>query len=204
VINKGIELQVGGEFGIGGLFEQNVMFENWNTLVLPALEQVISLPQNQNQPILQAAIVNKSPPNVIKDIVQHFTESVNTTDSLNQFPINIAIREKLPWEDGMKEIVHAFANAQKVSEINVCAKHGLQWENGMSNLFKESVNTTRVHNLKLRDELSGLFPFMLAASGRSGNYDLGSIFHLIKKSSRLVAVQRYETLKRKRGVEESS
>ncbi len=229
LIQKGIEFQVGGEYGIGGLLfirntseeiqdevneqedsdesdeedldeseigglfdpdtnkdQQNEIYDNWDALILPALQEVMELPHNQNIPILHAAIMNKAPSRIIKDMVQNFTHSVNTADSSNRFPIDIAIEYKLQWNGGMKEIVHEFASAQQVPAINIGVKHGLEWENGMSNIFDEFGEARAINFLKLQHESTGLLPFMLAAVGNPYAYDLGTVFHLIKKSPNVV------------------
>lgn len=52
LINRGIELQIGGEYGIGGLFNDNVdpwiqreIYMRWEN-VFPALGQVMAMPKN--------------------------------------------------------------------------------------------------------------------------------------------------------------
>ncbi len=187
LIDRGIAFQIGGEFGIGGLFNlknKEELCKEWDEIVIPALDQVLAFPRNRNQPILQAAIINKELPFVIKRLVSHFAESVNTTDSLGRYPIDVAIQNKLSWEDGMKEIVEAFTPAGGVPAIGVCARHGVQWESGMKNLLDDSHIDD--DNTGSRDESTGLYPFMLAAEGGKYNYDLGSIFHLIKRTPNLV------------------
>ena len=158
LISKGIELQVGGEYSIGGLFTstkeeiQDQIYRNWDNIVLPALEQVMTLPHGQNLPILQALIINKAPPSIIKSTLNRFAFSVNTADSFGKYPIDVAARHGLAWESGMKELV----------------------ESSNANL------------LEREDILTGMYPFMVAATRESHGYDFDSVFHLIKASPKLV------------------
>ena len=62
LVSKSIELQIGGEFAFGGIFnadeeEQHDIFKNWNDFLLPIVQQVMALPEHHQQPILQAAII---------------------------------------------------------------------------------------------------------------------------------------------------
>jgi len=201
LVVKSIEYQVGGEYGIGGLFNttnkevQDQIYKfSWDRVVRCSMEHVMTLAQNQRQPILHAAIIHKAPSYIIKDILHFCTESINTVDSSNRFPIDVAVQHKLPWNDGMKNIVEVSATMQQVPAINVCAKHGVEWENGIRNILEEGEGDdtiTRGNNIGHQDESTGLFPFMLAAVGGQYNYDLGSVFHLIKNSPELEVIQQY-------------
>jgi len=161
LINKGIELQIEGEYGIGGLFAstsstqkvQDQIYENWDIFVLPALEQVITLPHNRHLPILQATIINNAPPDVITSTVNQFTASINAADSSSKYPIDIAAHHGLAWDDGMKGVV----------------------ERSDTSLFERE------------DASSGLLPFMVAAVGGKNSYDIGTVFHMIKKCPIVVA-----------------
>ncbi len=215
LINKGIELQIGGEYSFGGLFNNNTneeevqdeeiddeedwdesdeedwddieedqgIYKYWDDNVLPTLEQVMVQPRNRPLPILQALIVNKAPPRIIKSAVNTFAESISTRDSFgNKYPIDIAINHNLSWDEGMNEIIGTFATAQQTTPFNICTKHGVQWENGTKIILE---NDDNVDILEAADTSTGLFPFMVAAVGRCGNepnyaYDFDSIFQLIK------------------------
>ena len=183
LLNKCIELQAGGEFAFGGIFsadedvQQDMYGNKWNTLSIPILQQVMGRPQNHHQPIIQSAIINKAPPHIIEDIVSHFTDSINSVDSLGRCPIDVAVEQKLSWSDGIKEIVETFASAQQSTALMVGAKHGLSWENGM----KCMVEDVDIDELERKDEETSLYLFMLAANGgEKYNYDLGAVFHLIQ------------------------
>lgn len=183
MLNKYLELQIGGEFAFGGIFnandaDQNEIYNKWNELVLPAIQQIMQLPENRKQPILQAVIIQEVPPHIIKDIVLHCTESVNSVDGLGRYPIDVAIERGLSWDDGTEEIVVAFAAAQQSTAIIVGAKHGLRWENGMRSLFEDSDE----NDVESKDGKTGLFASMLAAVGGKYGYDLGTVFRLIQAS----------------------
>jgi len=186
LIIKGIELQVGGEYAIGGLFNCHIdqtvkdeMYNGWNKLILPALEQVLALPNNRHLPIVHAVIMDKAHPSVIDDVVNRFEDSINITDSFGKYPIDVAVNHSLAWDDGMKAIVEAFATAQQTTTLHVCAKHGVQWENGM----KEVLERSNMDVVERVDDTTGLYQFMVAAVGEKHSHDLGSIYHLIKKNT---------------------
>jgi len=163
LIKKGIELQVGGEYGIVGLFtstssqevQYQIYFKTWDNIVIPALEQIIaSLPHDQTLPILQALVINKAPPVIIKSAINLFTASINTRDSFGKYPIDVAACHGLAWDDGMKEVVE---------------------RSDMDLLGRENPST-------------GLSPFMVAGVGEENTtYDVGTVFHLIKKTPLQVA-----------------
>ncbi len=172
LINKSIELQVGGEYSFGGLFDPNAdqsmkdkIFScfNWNQLVLPVLQQVMADPRNYDQPILHAAIINKVPQSIIKDMITQFPYSIGKRDSLGRFPITVALQHKFRWEDGLlKEMVETFISNERASTaLSVCTKYGLQWDNGMKNVVGEIDD----HELYMADKMLGLYPFMVAGVG---------------------------------------
>ncbi len=193
LINKGIELQIGGQHSFGGLFshsvDQDVLNEiperNWDENVLPALEQVMAQPHNRHLPILQAFIVNKAPSRIIKSAVNNFTNSINITDSLGKYPIDVAIDNNLSWDDGMEQIVEALASLQQTTPFNICLKHGVQWENGTRTVLESNGMDVVSETV---DTSTGLYPFMMAAAvgGKHYRYDLDSIFHLMKAFPHLV------------------
>ncbi len=197
LINKGIELQIGGQYSIGGLFICNTNQEvkdeidgKWDVKLLPALEQVLAMPNNHHLPILQALIVNKAPPLIIKSAADAFTDSINTKDSFDKYPIDVAIDRELSWDHGMQKIVEAFVSEQQTTPLNICVKYGVQWENGTRNALENS----GVDILETLDASTGLYPFMVAAAvGRDNEpnygYDFDSIFHLIK--SRPLVVRQF-------------
>ncbi len=201
LINKGIQLRIGGEYSIGGLLSsstpdqeqvQDEIYQNWDKVVPPALEQVMAHPHNQHLPILQAVIINKVPPRIIKSTIQKFVKiSVNTRDSVGQLPIDVAARHRISWNNGMKEIVEALLSTQDLSTqgsstlFTMCIKNGLQWHDGMR-VVVEAVDKDIIAR---DDDETGLYPFMLAGVGYSKcSYDLASIFHLIKQCPRLVRI----------------
>ncbi len=159
LINKGIELGIGGEYDVGGLFScnlqqrvKNQIYKKWFERVLPALKRVMAMPNNQNQPILQALIVNKAPPRIIKSALRSFTDFINTRDSFGKYPLNVAIDHRLSCNHGTKIL---FENSD------------------MSAL--ETANTS-----------TGLYPFMSAALGGERGYDLDFVFHLIQSKPQVV------------------
>ena len=108
---------------------------------------------------------------------------VDIEDSMGRYPMDVAVELNLRWDEGMKEIVEAFVLAQASNPVNVCAKHGLAWENGMKNVVEES----EIGDMNEQEKMSDLYPFMIAGVGPQ--YDLGSIYQMIRKSPG--TVQRY-------------
>ncbi len=206
LINKGIQLQIGGQYSIGGLFPlgdrndqcehdligHDLIYMTQVSNVPPTLEQVMAMPNNRHLPILQAMIVNKAPEYIIKSAVRTFVDSINTRDSFDKYPIHVAVEYGLSWDDGLEQIVEAFASAQQTAQFSVCIKYGVQWENGMRNILENS----DVGILENADTVTGLYPFMTAAvGGENYGYDFDSVFHLIKSSPLLVkqfSIQRKE------------
>ncbi len=162
LIKKGIELQIGGEYSIGGLFCDNIKqqlrdhiykYWIWDERVLPALKQVMAMAQNRHLPILQALIVNKAPPCIIRNAVNTFTDFINTIDSFDKYPLNVAIDHRLLWEDGTKII---FENSDMGA-------------------------------LETANSSTGFYPFMSAAlGGEYSCYDLDFVFHLIRSKPQVV------------------
>merc|ERR1712038_71133 len=137
----------------------------------------------QTPPILQAAIMHKAPPRVIKSIVQNL-DCIGITDSMGRYPIDVAIEHKMKWNKGMKEVVEAFSVSKSCSWVHVCAKHGLQWENGMEVVVLEESDADDIPGRE--DSSSGLYPFMVAATGPK--YDLNVVFELTKRSPSLAKI----------------
>ena len=84
----------------------------------------------------------------------------------------------------MQEIVKAFLATQQSSMVfSMCLRNGLPWENGMK-IVVEGVGGS---NIERKDEVTGLYPFMLVAVRQDEQtYDLGSVLHLIIKHPLLV------------------
>ncbi len=211
LMNKAIETssQIGesGEYSIGGLFTFNSkykneevksnVYQNWDDIVLPALEQVIvEVPQevptpnrenlNINLPILQALIANKAPMEIIMRTKDYFPESINTIDSFGRYPIDAVARYGLAW-DGMEIFL------------------ALELERSGS-----GSRSTRTHNdvdyFERIDASTGLYPFMIAAVGEGEEneneykyeykyeyeYDVGTVFQMIQNRPLLVRKQSNE------------
>ena len=202
LVRKYIELKIGGDYAFGGVFnayQKEIEFaygykfnvdreevrmaihRHFNKLFVllfrPALQLVMELPRHRHEPIIQAAITSEAHPDIIRDTVQHFPNSISTVDGTGTYPIDVAIKEKLSWCDGMKEIVDVFASAQQSTPIIVGAKYGLPWQDGMKHLFEDAGDS---YTEETMEEETGLLLFMLAAVGGKYNYDLGSVFQLIQ------------------------
>ena len=180
MVQQGILLQVGGEFGIGGVFNcvdsndrQTRIFDEWENIA-PFLQIAIDTIQHQYQlqlPILHASILALAPRRIIVDILNRF-ECVLTKDSLNRYPINLAIEKELLWHNGMEEVFYATSSTLQRPIITLAAQYGLKWNNYMSELVE--LTTTLVMNEP--DYETGLYLFMIAAMGDS--CDLSSIYGL--------------------------
>lgn len=110
--------------------KQDIVYEEWNDTIIPALEQ-IDTPSIIEQPILHADILAKAPPHIIRDIISRFN-CITTQDSMNRYPIDVAVAEGLQWDEGMEEIVHRFIASTEEQQvqtrlmINIATLHGLQ------------------------------------------------------------------------------
>ena len=185
MVKEGIMAHVGGEFGIGGIFncvdsndDQAQILNEWENFA-PSLQAAINTTHHQYQqhpPILHAAILAGAPKRIITDIINRFEWCFLTEDSLDRYPINVAIEKELAWQDGMEEVIDATAIAQQRPIITIAAQYGLKWNNHMSELAESNLNEV----VNERDNETGLTLFMLAAMGDV--YDLNSIYGMRKMS----------------------
>ena len=210
MIKEGILAQVGGEFGIGGLFDcayyeendasphsqynsghgtdyiQQNIYENWENYIAPSLETVVASLEHK-VPILHASILAKAPEYIIKDIIDRF-DCILAKDSLNRYPINVAVVEVNSGEDNeiaMKQIMNiileATAAAQHRPIIYTAAEYGLKWSKYVKELAESNIEEVDYGH----DGLTGLRLFMLAALGGSC-CDLNSIYGLMKLSPEIL------------------
>jgi len=69
------------------------------------------------------------------------------------------------------------ANAQGQTVMNVASYYGVEWNGGM-----EEVVEANEEQIGMVDDVTNLYPFMLAAVGdRPGNCDLSTVFNLMKR-----------------------
>ena len=202
LISAGIQHRIGGEFGIGGLFnsctDDNGDIDHsfnttscdkdggykWKNLIIPALlEEEIQLLLN-DQPILQAAIMSKMPFSIIRHLIDRFQGYMPFQDSSGRYPIDVTVEEGLRWDEGLGTITETFATQQRRNIINVAAQYGIEWNIGMKQVAEE--NEADIRNV---DALTGLYPFILAATGQlRSSSELDSIFNLMKKEPALCEV----------------
>ena len=193
LIRRGVQLQTGEEFGIGGLFDSDLdtlilskIYDLWDNYIIPALQHNMNESTEDCPPILQAAVIYKAPREVINSTIQHL-DCITITDSMGRYPIDVAIEHGLKWDGGMREIAEAFAAAEERSIFFICARHGLQWDNGMSTIC----DTSSMDDFETSKDIAmGLYPFAIAAMGH--RYDLGTIFNLVKKSPNIVKLYSIE------------
>ena len=195
LIEEGIRHNLGGEFGIGGLFNSckdedgKVYYDHpmqvklykfvWNRSILPLFhdddETLIAI--LNEQPILHAAIIAKAPSNILRDIIDIFPQSLSFQDSCGRYAIDVAFGEGLKWGDGLKKIVADFASQQRRTILSVGSHYGLKWGDGMEELVEANHE-----QIGIMDEKTNLYPFMLAAVGdTSTSFDLTVVFNLLKK-----------------------
>jgi hypothetical protein len=180
LLQQGLHHQVGGEFGIGGLFLKDehgqtameVMHShhNWDDITASIGDMV------QNTPFIHAAIGNVSE-ECLCEILSRFSYLLHTRDSMGRLPIEVAVQQNLKWENGMRCLLFAYAQKEQRSATHVAADHGVTWENGMSNLL---LNSEEYYHVEHEDPGTGLYPFMLAASGEGS--DLRTIYELLRIS----------------------
>ena len=180
IVREGITAQIGGEFGIGGLFNvvqnddvQREIYEKWQNFA-PSLEIVMKT-LHPPPPLLHAALIAGAPQHIILDITNRFN-CVLIKDSMNRYPIDLAVAQGFEWNKGMQELLEATAAAQKRSSVFTAAHHGLKWINHMD-------EEVELHLSELEDrvdDLTGLRLFMLAAMGNAS--DLSSVYGIMKRS----------------------
>ena len=144
MIKECIMANIGGEFGIGGLFHvarkkvRREIYRIWRQISPTLAEAIESLQQGHQPPLLHAAIIAKAPSYVILDIINRFEYSVSKVDSLNRYPIEIAFQERRDWNDGLKQIVAATVlvavEQQHPRIIQLAAQYGLKWRHQMKEL----------------------------------------------------------------------
>ena len=133
---------------------------------------VESLKEQQKPPIRHAGILAKSPLCVIQNITHHFTYNVLKKDSLNRYPIEVALKEGLEWNRELQQIIEAMTVAQKqLTSIYTAAQYGLKWTHHMKELAEK--NTDELINVS-DTSLTGLRLFMVAAMGEY--HDLSGIY----------------------------
>lgn len=111
-IEEGIRQQVGGEYGIGGLFVEHLGLTaadllvdrrglSWNVFT-PIIQGAIG-----NAPILHGAIIARkvsiSYTNHIRAICNNIGNAASRRDSKGRLPIHIAAEKGLRWKDDMME-----------------------------------------------------------------------------------------------------
>ena len=184
LVTESILANIGGEFGIGGLFNiarqevQNRILKKWKELS-PTLKSKFETLQEEHQPpILHAAILAKAPLYVIQEILNKFQYSILKVDSLGRYPISIALEEGLQWGEGLQDIVKTtsrMAQSQQPTKImHSTAQYGLKWRHCMKELAEANVDEI----VNGYDNLTGLRLFMLAAMGDF--HDLSSIYGMMK------------------------
>merc|ERR1712154_715157 len=174
LVKESILVNIGGEFGVGGLFNsatndqvQQQIYRKWNELS-PYLKSVVdSLQDHQQPPILHAAILAKAPLHVIQNIINQFEYSILKQDSLNRCPLAVALEVGLEWDDGLKEVITA-------TPIYTSAQYGLKWTNHM----KEEAEANVDEIMNGHDSLTRLRLFMVAAMG--DKHDLSSIYSIMR------------------------
>ena len=185
LVKESILANIGGEFGIGGLFNvarqhrQRIIYEEWDQFS-PALKSALeSLEQEHHPPILHAAILAKAPLHVIRDIINEYEYSVLKVDKLDRYPIVIVFEEGLEWSnEGLQEIVEATSKAQRqhASIIYTAGHYGLKWRHHMKELAEENVDEI----MNGYDALTGLRLFMVSAMGKY--HDLSAIYGMMRMS----------------------
>ena len=140
-------------------------------------------------PILHAAIIAKASRSILKDIIKRF-DCITVKDSTNRYPIDIALKSKMKWRDGMKDIIDAMAIKQGRSNVHVAAHYGLQWRNHMKKLLKSSFKQEDDTLNKEQDPMTGLSLFMLCAVGQKSN--LNSTYISLRRSPKDIIVVKPE------------
>ena len=196
LLEEGIRNKVGGENGVGGLFDQFTyelgdMDGGYTEVSTTTLEGLFGTANEEGKfryswdavaaaighiiagaPILQGAIGNVSS-DILSDLIAHF-DCLSIRDGKGRLPIQAAVEDGLRWDDGMNVIVEATATDENCLPIHVAAKYGLKWEDGMKCII-EANQAAMIE----KDPMTGLYPFALAAVGEDS--DLSSIYELLMR-----------------------
>ena len=188
MIKECMLLNIGAEFGIGGLFNvareevQREIYAQWEEFS-PALASAMESLQKHQHHVLHAAIIAKAPTHVICDIISRFQFTILEIDHLARYPIEVAFQTNLGWSEGLQLIVEATAREQlHPSIIYSAARHGLKWTYQMNKLLLAETNKDETINGN--DSSTGLRLFMVAAMGDC--HDLSSIYGIMKLSPEIL------------------
>lgn len=191
LILKGLEYNIGGEFAVGGLLNtapdeiQKHIFDCWIGRLDHVLQEVLK--KHPKVPLMQSAIIAKAPRGVIQNLIETHEGVIALHDSKGRYPLDVAVEEDLPWDQGLKDVFNASMKLSMNSarySINVAALHSLRWDNGLQEVAKNSTSMEESAQYHYLDEVTKLYPFMLAALGP--NSDLDSTFELMRKTPELV------------------
>lgn len=201
LIEKGLQSNVGGEFGFGGLFNfpqeyhhlRPKLYHKWY-LVPKFLDQPEltneTLDLMMDKPILHAAILNNAPYHILLEFIGVFAgRFLCNQDSHGRCAIYVAIKQRIPWPT-LKLLLNFIAVKQERSILHIAAEYGLHWDNGMKELMEDEMQ-----HIGKKDSKTGLYPFMLAAIGNgegTRNCDLTSLFNLMKIHPALIDGQTNE------------
>lgn len=178
MIKESIKMQVGGEFGIGGLFDcevngivQRKVYREFKQLA-PSLKVAFTLLEQQ-PPILHAALIADAPQHVLTDIIKQF-DCIFTKDSFNRLPIDVA--SELQCYEKSGEIIKEMAKNHKCPLVYIVAQYGLKWGKYMVDLVETNIEEV----INGHDGLTNLRLFMIAAMGNCS--DLSSIYGIMRMS----------------------
>lgn len=203
MIKEGLLAELGGEFGIAGLFScndeendtspsqnnstcgiQEKIYSKWENYIAPSLETVVVSLEHKKLPILHAAIMAKAPQHVINDTINRF-DCILSKDSFGRYPVHVAVEIDLGennerMKQVMNIILEATAAAQQRPVIHVAAEYGLKWNRCVKELVESNIEEV----VDGCDGLTGLRLFMLAAMGskEGGCCYLNSIYGLMRMS----------------------
>lgn len=203
MIKEGLLTELGGEFGITGLFScndeennlspsqynsacgmQEKIYSKWENYIAPSLESVIVSLEHKKVLILHATIMVKALQHAINDTINRF-DCILSKDSLGRYPIHVAVEIDLGEDNEimkqvMSIILEATAAAQQRPVIYVATEYGLKWNICVKELVESNIEEV----VDSYDGLTGLRLFMLAAMGskEGGCCDLNSIYGLMRMS----------------------
>ncbi len=182
LLDQGIKFNL-DEMDLFGLLNYNschVCSDVWykwedEEIFLSPLQNIMNT-HHKKIPFLQVAVNTVAPPMVINEMIEHL-DCIETVDSRGRYHFVMAMDKIFGWNnEGLKEMVQAFAAAKGRRVIDICAEYGYSWKYGMHKVLAE----TSSNDIETPDATTRLYPFMLAAAGDRS--DLGSIFEIIKMS----------------------
>ena len=116
--------------------KRDMIYDNFNRVLLSVLESLVTLPRSQNLFILQSFIVIEEPPQVIEATLNKRVAFL--TALLVVYKLMLLSSPNFPGIMECKKIVEAvLATLESSIVFRVCLRNGLHWENAAWPVMKK-------------------------------------------------------------------